>query len=81
MATRPKELYARPTWAAPRGHVTVSGGVIVTVTVAVEVALGDEDAKGVGVSDRHLVGPAPFSDHPCLEAEREISTDSRHQRR
>lgn len=37
MATRPEELYGTPTWAAPRGHVTVSGGVVVTVKVVVEV--------------------------------------------
>ena len=41
VATRPTELYATPTWAAPSGQVTVSegGGAAVTVKVVVEVLL------------------------------------------
>ena len=39
VATRPKELYATPAWAAPSGQVTVREGVAVTAKVVVELLL------------------------------------------
>jgi hypothetical protein len=48
VATRPRELYATPTWAVPSGQATVSGGVAVTVKLAEEVLLA---AFGSGVGE------------------------------
>jgi len=48
VATRPRELYATPTWAVPSGQATVSGGVAVTVKLVEEVLLA---AFGSGVDE------------------------------
>ena len=48
VAARPKELYATPTWAPLSGQVTVSGGVVVTVKVVVDVLFA---AFGSGVDE------------------------------
>ena len=58
MAVRPKEVYATPAWATPSGHVTVRGGVVVTVAVAVEVLFA-EFGSGVSVATVAVLATVP----------------------
>jgi hypothetical protein len=58
VATRLKELYATPAWAAPSGQVTVGGGVAVTVKVVEEVLLA-RFGSGVGEETMAVLATVP----------------------